>query len=69
MNGSVSSSLWIYFVTMAPLTVITMGCWWMFDRHANKEVKEDERELENREKDIEAQAMRKIRVRTGTKAF
>jgi len=69
MGSSVSSRLWIYFVIMAPLTAIIMGSWWMFDRHSNKEVQEDDRDIQNRMRDIEAQAMRHIRVRTGTQAF
>jgi len=54
---------------MVPLTAITIGAWWMFDRHSNNEMEEDEQEVEARMNDIEAQTMHGIRRRTGTRTF
>jgi hypothetical protein len=70
MNGSsVSTGLWIYFVVMMPLTGIIVGTWWMFDRHSNKENRQDWHDIEAGMDAITAQAMRSVQNRTGTSTF
>lgn len=70
MNGSVSESLWIYFVLAVPGTVIVLGTWWFFDSRSRRQAEtgpEDAKEQTKAEVELEARIMQKIRRRTGIK--
>ncbi|KAI1852091.1 hypothetical protein JX266_002944 [Neoarthrinium moseri] len=67
MNGSVSRSLWIYFVVAVPLTVIIVGLWWIKDRRTQPEIKEDRDAEEQRLDDIEARVIDRLRRTTNTR--
>lgn len=68
MDGSVSRSLWIYFVLAVPITVMVLGGWRAFDKMYRRKSERDEEDekLETQEaKELEARIMRNIRRRTG----
>jgi hypothetical protein len=67
MHGSVSTSLWIYFVIMVPLTVLIVGTWWMFDQRSVANFEEDAKEAEAHMVKLEARIMEGIRRKTGAK--
>ncbi|OIW24940.1 hypothetical protein CONLIGDRAFT_690602 [Coniochaeta ligniaria NRRL 30616] len=69
MNGSVSTSAWIYFVVSMPLTALIVGAWWKFDRHSNKANRQDWHDIEAGMDVITARAMRSVQSRTGTSTF
>lgn len=70
MNGSISRSIWIYFVLAVPITVLVLGGWRAFDkRYRRKDERDEEDEkLEKQEaRELGARIMRNIRRRTGIK--
>ncbi|RYP57983.1 hypothetical protein DL769_009170 [Monosporascus sp. CRB-8-3] len=65
-NDSFSRRIGIYFVIMVPLTLLTLGTCWKFNRISVKEVEEeDASDIERRVYTLEARIMKRIRRRTG----
>ncbi|KAK0739447.1 hypothetical protein B0T21DRAFT_409795 [Apiosordaria backusii] len=67
MNGSVSRHIWIYFVLMAPLTLIIVGSWLLFDRASRNVTEEDTAETEKRIQALETKITKRIATRTGAR--
>ncbi|RYP67477.1 hypothetical protein DL770_008618 [Monosporascus sp. CRB-9-2] len=64
-NDAFSRRIWIYFVIMVPLTLLTLGTWWKFNRISVEVEKEDVRDIERRVHTLEDRVMKRIRRRTG----
>ncbi|KAI1496085.1 hypothetical protein F5X99DRAFT_401464 [Biscogniauxia marginata] len=65
--GTVSRSLWVYFVITVPLTIVIVGFWWRFDQFIGKKAAEDEDEDVHHMEKLEATIMKGIRKRTGAR--
>lgn len=64
LNGSVSRSLWIYFIMAVPLTIVVVGIWFMMDRRTKPEVQEEPEVAETRLFEIEARVIERLRRMT-----
>ncbi|KAI8634479.1 hypothetical protein F5Y19DRAFT_461836 [Xylariaceae sp. FL1651] len=68
LQYSASSSIWLYFVLMVPLTVVFVGGWWRFDQARCKNVdEEEENEDEMRMRELENHIMKALQKRTGAR--
>lgn len=69
MNGSVSRSLWIYFVVMVPLTIGVVWAWFAFDKAAQRDVGQHSDQKEQRISELEKRITDRIRRRTGARVM
>ncbi|KAK4174383.1 hypothetical protein QBC36DRAFT_347967 [Triangularia setosa] len=67
MDDFVSHHLWIYFAVMAPLTLIIVGSWILFDRASRTVVEEDTVETETMIQALEAKITKRIATRAGAR--
>ncbi|KAI1424806.1 hypothetical protein F5Y12DRAFT_714873 [Xylaria sp. FL1777] len=68
LNNSVSSSLWLYFVLMVPLTIFFVGVWWRFDQTRCKKVDEEEEDRDEvNMQALEYHIIKELQKRTGVR--
>ncbi|KAK3986740.1 hypothetical protein QBC44DRAFT_332659 [Cladorrhinum sp. PSN332] len=67
MNGSVSKSLWIYFVLLIPVTVVVLGAWLFFDKKSKTVTQQDFEAAEDRMHDLESRIIDRIKKKTGVR--
>ncbi|KAI0513145.1 hypothetical protein F5B22DRAFT_612421 [Xylaria bambusicola] len=68
LNESTSSSVWLYFVLVIPLTMFFVGLWWRFDQARCKKIDEEEEPGEEvNMQALEHHIIKELQKRTGAR--